>query len=257
MGTLTVLTYNVHHAALDENAPSWERRQAGVLERLRQPEPDLICLQECAGQQHDDVAAALPDYEWVGVADTPGSGEHNPIGYRRDLQLLDTETVWLSESGAPGSVGWDGGYPRVMTAAQFRDPATDSRVALFNTHFDHLGERARLESATRLRQLVDALPADRKAVAAGDFNAAPGTEPYERLVGEGFERPLVDARAVAAETTGPETTFTDFETTQAERELDHVLLTPELTVDSYTVDTTSVNGQFPSDHLPVIVEFTH
>lgn len=257
MRTLTVVTYNVHHAALDEKGRSWDRRRDPVARRLREAGADIICVQECTGQQHTELAATLPGYQWVGVADSPGSGEHNPIGYTSDLQLLDADTIWLSESGQPGSVGWDGGYPRVVTDAQFKHQPTGLEFEAYNTHFDHLGTRARHESAKRIRERVDTLPGERPAIVAGDFNAEPGTAAYERLVSDEYERTLVDARTVAAGTAGPETTFTDFTALKPDREVDHVFLTPAFEVESYTVDTTRVRGQFPSDHLPVVTEVAY
>ncbi|MFB6233139.1 MAG: endonuclease/exonuclease/phosphatase family protein [Haloarculaceae archaeon] len=68
MDPLTVMTYNVHHAGLDEAPDTWKRRQPGVAERVRTADPDVVGLQESAGEQHDDIAAALPTYSWVGVS---------------------------------------------------------------------------------------------------------------------------------------------------------------------------------------------
>jgi endonuclease/exonuclease/phosphatase family metal-dependent hydrolase len=257
MRPLTVVTYNVHHAALDEKGRSWDRRRAPVARRLRQAQPDIICLQECAGQQHAELAAELPGYEWVCVADSPGTGEHNPIGYSTDLQLRGADTTWLSESGERGSVGWDGGYPRVLSRAQFSHRPTGLVFSAYNTHFDHLGARARFRSAGLVRDRVDSLPDERPAVVAGDFNAEPGTDAYQQLVCDEYDRQLLDARTDAARTAGPETTFTDFTTLKPDREVDHVFLSPEFDVASYTVDTTRAAEQFPSDHLPVVTEFSY
>jgi endonuclease/exonuclease/phosphatase family metal-dependent hydrolase len=128
-------------------------------------------------------------------------------------------------------------------------------VTAYNTHFDHVGTRARVESASLLRERVDALPDDRPAMAAGDFNARPGTPAYDRLLDGGGRRPLVDARRVARRVSGPATTLTDFTDLRPDRRVDHVFLTPGCDVDRYAVDATTVDGRYPSDHLPVVVEF--
>jgi endonuclease/exonuclease/phosphatase family metal-dependent hydrolase len=253
--TVTAVTYNVRHAVLDEGRDAWDRRRDGVVDRLRAAEPDLIALQECAGEQQAAVATALSDYDWVGVADEPGSGEHNPIGVGPRLSLVDWRTEWLSESGRPGTTGWDAAYPRVLTTATLRDPA-GRRLTAYSTHFDHEGPRARVESARRLRERIDDLPDDRPAVAAGDFNAEPGSGAYERLLDGGFRRRLVDARDVARSVAGPTTTLTDFAALRPGRRVDHVFLTAACDVHRYVVDATTVDGRYPSDHLPVVVEFS-
>lgn len=252
MDPVTVLTYNVRHAILDDGVHSWANRREGVTERIRAADPDVIGVQECAGDQQAELAAGLPVEEWVGVADA-GSGEHVPIGARTPWEPVEAETRWLSASGEVGSVGWDGKYPRVVTTAVLQHRESGQRLTVCNTHFDHVGKRARLESARVLREHVDAQPPDRPVVVLGDFNAHPGSAPYKRLTGADFERELRDARTVAAETSGPTVTFTDFESVADGRTLDHVFVTTDLDVQRYSVDPTKENGQYPSDHLPVLV----
>jgi endonuclease/exonuclease/phosphatase family metal-dependent hydrolase len=138
MAPLRVVTYNVRHAVLDDGQDAWDRRRDGVVERLRASDPDVIALQECAGEQQKELAAALSPYEWVGVAETPGSGEHNPVGIGPRLSLADATTDWLSESGDTGSVGWDAAYPRVLTTTLLEDRQTGCALAVYNTHFDHV-----------------------------------------------------------------------------------------------------------------------
>jgi endonuclease/exonuclease/phosphatase family metal-dependent hydrolase len=252
MDPLTVTTYNVRHAVLDEEPDTWERRQAGVAERLRAADPDVVGLQESAGDQQADVAAALPAYSWVGVADEPGTGEHNPIGYGPRLTLLDAGTTWLSESGSPGSVGWDAAYTRVLTEARFQDEATGLRFTAYNTHFDHVGTRARRESAGLLRERIDTQ--EGPVVVLGDLNTGTGRAAYDRLVNGDFRRPLADARHRAAAVDGPATTLTDFAELREDRRVDHVLVTPEFDVLAVTVDDARFEGRFPSDHLPVVAD---
>ena len=45
------------------------------------------------------------------------------------------------------SVGWDAALPRFCTYAKFRDKKSGENFWVFNTHFNHVGERAREESA--------------------------------------------------------------------------------------------------------------
>ncbi len=252
MQRLTVMTYNVRHAVLDEAPDTWERRQPGVAERVRTADPDVVGLQESTGEQHDDIAAALSAYSWVGIADEPGTGEHNPIGYGPGLTLLDTETIWLSESGSPGSVGWDAAYARVLTEARLRDEASGLTFTTYNTHFDHIGTEARKESARRLRERIDAR--DGPVVVLGDLNTRPGRAAYDRLVHGDFRRPLADVRNAADSVDGPATTLTDFAELREDRRVDHVLATPEFDVQTVTVDDTRFEGRFPSDHLPVVAD---
>jgi endonuclease/exonuclease/phosphatase family metal-dependent hydrolase len=253
MQPLTVATYNVRHAGLDDGPDGWPERRAAVLDRLRALDPDVLALQECAGDQHADVAAGLPHLDWVGVAEEPGSGEHNPIGYGPRLELREGGTTWLSATGEPGSVGWDADYPRVLTTASLHDGAADRPVTVFNAHLSHVGPRARRESAALIRRRVADLDG-RPALLVGDFNTEPGDPAYERFL----EGPtLVDARTVAETATGPATTLTEYTALRPGRRVDHVLVTPGVAVRRHVVDDTTVDGRYPSDHLPVVVEATY
>jgi endonuclease/exonuclease/phosphatase family metal-dependent hydrolase len=250
---LTAVTYNVRHAILDDG-PGWDARRAGVARRLRAADADIVALQECDGHQRAALAEALPDYEWCGESPASEVGNPNPIGCGPDWTVDRAETVWLSESGDPGTVGWDAAYPRVLTAAVVNHRATGRSVAVYNTHFDHVGREARRESARVLRSMVDDIPGGWPAVLLGDFNTEPGRPAYERLVGDRGGRTVADARAVASESTGPDTTLTDFESLRDGRRVDHVFVTAEWTVSRHEVDATRTDERYPSDHLPVRVE---
>jgi endonuclease/exonuclease/phosphatase family metal-dependent hydrolase len=253
MTTVRVGTYNVRHAVLDDEDHAWQARREGVVERIERAALDVVGVQECTGAQHTELADALPDYEWVGVADEPGSGEHDPIGYGPAWDCEASETVWLSETGEPGSVGWDAAYPRVLTKATLRDRETDRMLTVFNTHFDHVGQQARLESARQVQSALEAIPGDRPAVLLGDLNTEPGAPAYEQLLAEDRGRALADARTLADQPAGPATTLTDFESIRPGRRIDHVFVTAEWTVGRYRVDATKTDGRYPSDHLPVLV----
>ena len=252
-----VLTYNVRHAVIDDGPDAWERRRPGVAARLGAADADVVGLQECGPDQHADVDADLPGYRWVGVAEAARSGENNPLGVGRRFAVRDSETTWLSESGRPRSVGWDAEYTRVVTTAHLHDRATGRDLTVYNTHFDHVGTRARVESATLLRERIDGLPSDRPAVVVGDLNAEPGRASYERLLDSGFDRRLRDARAVADVVDGPSTTLSDFVDLRPDRRIDHVLVTDGVDVERYAVDATTVDGRYPSDHLPVVVDLAY
>ena len=244
MSAFVALSYNIRHAVLDDGKDAWPRRRDAVFDLLEALGPDVLGLQESTGDQHADVEQRLSDYEWAGVADDPGSGEHNPVGVTGRFSRQGAETA---------CVGWDASYARVVTQLRLQDTVTGREFAVLNTHFDHQGPTARAESARLLRGRVDSLGCE--AVVLGDFNTRPGSQPYTILTGGSgdYDRPLADARARAGTVEGPETTVTDFASPDPGRELDHVFVTDGLSVDRYQVyDRVREGGRYPSDHLPVV-----
>ena len=70
----------------------------------------------------------------------------------------------------------------MATWLQLWDVTKKQNVWLVNTHFDHRGRTARLESAQLIRQFVNKLPFEPQfIVVTGDFNAAESSPPYQAL----------------------------------------------------------------------------
>lgn len=251
---LVVCSYNVRHRVLDDGPHKWQHRRDSVFEILRTVSPDIIGLQESTGKQQRDIERAL-EYQWYGVADEPGSGEHNPIGVGSRFVSQASDTEWLSATPAVQSVGWDAAYPRVLTHVSLTDTTTERSLVIYNAHFDHKGPEARKQSARQIRKRIASLPADTEAIVLGDFNCQPASPPYEVLAADSGERQLQDARTVASKVTGPTTTVTDFTTLDLGRRLDYVFVTSGLSIESYSVNDFTADGRYPSDHLPVVVQF--
>jgi endonuclease/exonuclease/phosphatase family metal-dependent hydrolase len=249
------MSYNVRHAILDEGQNAWMNRRKAVIKVIQSYEPAILGLQESTGTQHKSIQEALSNYEWVGMADNPGSGEHNPIGYTTRFDLEDTDTIWLSETpNTPKSIGWDANYPRVLTTAMLRDRKVEQSLTVFNTHFDHRGSEARRQSARLIRKQIDTIP-HRQTIVVGDFNCSNGDTPYEMLTDDKFKRTVVDARYVAHKIHGPKTTLSDFTALCPDRRVDHIFVNSDFTVCRYVVCThTDRDDRYPSDHLPVIVD---
>ena len=62
------------------------------------------------------------------------------------FELIESETFWLSETPEKISVGWDAALERICTYARFKDLENNREFWIFNTHFDHIGVKARSKS---------------------------------------------------------------------------------------------------------------
>ena len=102
--------------------------------------------------------------------------------FRRErFALRHQATFWLSETPEViGSKSWDSSLPRIVTWVELTDRKRANVTRVFNTHFDHEGEQARLESARVLRGKIDALPA-LPTIVLGDFNTADDSAPHDVL----------------------------------------------------------------------------
>ena len=217
---IRLITHNVRYATSDpypDELP-WPQRKRGVISQLRYHTREssanpFICLQEVLHEQLLDVHTGLNTpssdlteqekddnkdqkvaWAYIGVGRTDGKtkGEYNPIFYRQtEWTLLDSSTVWLSESPSKPSKGWDAASIRTLTVGVFRHNVSRKIVLAMNTHLDDQGSKAREEGANIiLKVLRQWVIRGRRfdingAFLAGDLNSQEGEEAYEVFNKEG------------------------------------------------------------------------
>ena len=253
-GTLTVMTYNLRYASL--NPPNaWPVRRPLVREVIEQIAPDVFGTQEGVYSQLKDLAADLPDYDWIGLGRDGGSkGEFMAVFYRTArFEPMAYDHFWLSDTPEViASSTWGNSNRRMVTWVKFFDRDTEREFYLWNTHFDHEIQTAREKAAKLVRQRVAALEDHLPLILTGDFNAAGGTnEAYKILTADGF---FSDTWMTAKERKGEGlNTFNSFKAIQRNGvRIDWILTRGEFVVDSTEIVTFSRDGQFPSDHFPVV-----
>ena len=254
---LNVLTLNIRFDNPKDAPNDWPNRKEKVTSQILFHEADIIGIQEALHAQLLDMEKGLPGYKYTGVARDDGKqkGEYSCIFYNTNrLELLASETFWLSETPTvAGSKSWDAAITRVVTWAKFKDRKTKKVFYHFNTHFDHMGQVARRESAKLLLKAVDSIAGKTPAVITGDFNAKPQDEPIRVIVDESNPLKLIDSKAVsAAAHFGPNGTFNAFQAReQADQPIDYIFLKGNWKVAQHATLSQTWGGLFSSDHFPV------
>lgn len=253
---LCVMTYNLRYAS-PKPPNDWPTRRPLVHEVIQRANPDVLGTQEGLYDQLRDIAADLPDYAWVGVGRDDGQlkGEFMAVFYRKArLESLATNYFWLSDTPeVAGSTTWGNSNRRMVTCLKFRDRATGGEFYLWDTHFDHQIQLAREKSAELVRRRVGALAPALPVILVGDFNAAAEkNQAYHILTGEKF---FTDAWLAARERKGEGVgTFNGFKAAVLNgARIDWILTRGDFVVDRAETITFTRNGQFPSDHFPVVV----
>jgi endonuclease/exonuclease/phosphatase family metal-dependent hydrolase len=252
--TLTVMTYNLRFAS-PKPPNAWPTRRPLVREVIQQIAPDVFGTQEGLYEQLKDIAADLPDYEWIGLGRNGGSrDEFMAVFFRKArLEPLAFDHFWLSDTPEViASNTWGTNNRRMVTWVKFRDRQTKQEFFLWNTHFDNVSQTAREKSAKLVRERVAALDTKLPVILTGDFNAAAGANPaYRILTDDGF---FSDTWVTAKERKGENlSTSNSFEAVRQNGvRIDWILTRGAFTVDSAGIETFSRDGQFPSDHFPVV-----
>jgi len=256
-----VMSFNIRYGTANDGENHWEKRQEFLVETILAFDPDLLGTQETLGFQRDYLAEKLRAYEVLGVGRNDGreEGEMMALYFKKDrFQKLDGGHFWLSETPERvGSKSWDSSLPRMVTWVKLKDlrKSTAPPLAFFNTHFDHQGATARLESARLLRRQVETIGRDCSTIITGDFNTPESSDPYQALFQpiDGKESPVVDVYRLAHPTrAAAEGTFSGFRSDAiGGPRIDWIGASRDWQVLQAEIDRTVREGRTPSDHFPV------
>lgn len=255
---LTVMTFNIRYNTAADSLNAWPYRKDKVASQILFHEAHIIGVQEALHGQMADLQERLPQYKYAGVGRDDGKekGEYSAIFYDTTrLQALQTKTFWLSETpDVPGSKSWDAAITRIVTWIKFRDRKTKKIFFAFNTHFDHIGQVARRESAKILLQKVKEIAGSTPALVTGDFNAKPSDEPVQVIMDPTNPLHLTDSRQVSLKPHyGPDGTFNGFGQKEKDNEpIDHIFLKGKWKVLNHATLSQTWQGRFASDHFAVM-----
>lgn len=249
-----LITYNIRMNTAGDGEHAWPHRKDDVAALFRFHRADIFCVQEALPDQMDDLEAAFPAYAYEGIGRDDGKreGEFSAVFFCKNrFEQLDGGTFWLSETPEKCSFGWDAACRRICSWVKLKDKLSEQVLFVFNTHFDHVGEEARKESARLiLRKVEEITDGKGSVILCGDFNLPPDSAPVG-LITEN----LKDAYEVSElPPYGSIATYHGFSYDDPPRErIDYVFVSPDVKVLRYGALTDSRDRAFFSDHLPVLV----
>lgn len=223
---------------------------------------DVFGAQEPYLTQIQDIIKVTDGrYAWVGDC-TDGKNQsesthYNPIFYLKDrFELEDWGTVWFTP--APGEPGYDAFYSRNLTWARLRQRSSGKSFYCFNSHFDHVGIEADRMSARILIEAVRSIAGGLPAFLTGDFNSDEKSPTYSIIIQEPW---LQDSMEAVSDPENAQyfsmSRYKPMSTVaQNHLHIDHIFYTPNSSrILSWKLITDSIDGNFGSDHLPIIAEW--
>ncbi|TBW28285.1 endonuclease/exonuclease/phosphatase family protein [Gramella sp. KN1008] len=250
---VNLMTYNIKYANENDGENSWSKRKDFITSQLKFYEPDILGVQEAVLSQLDHFTSELDGYDYLGTGRDGGeNGEFSAILYKTDkFEVLISGTFWLAKDVTKPSKGWDAAFPRICTYALFEDQGSGKKFWVFNTHFDHRGKKARLESAKLiLTKMEEINTAGLPAILMGDLNLESNTKAIRLITDE-----LRDSRKIAKKVAfGSEGTFNGYKFHEpVTRRIDYIFVNYKVEVLKYGVLTDSKDQKYPSDHFPVLI----
>ncbi|RYF94207.1 MAG: endonuclease/exonuclease/phosphatase family protein [Chitinophagaceae bacterium] len=250
---LNVLTYNIRLNVASDGVNAWPNRKENVKALVKFYEADILSVQEALPEQFDEILANT-DFEVVGVGRDDGKrkGEFSAVYYNKNrFTKRDGGTFWLSTTPDVPSKGWDAALNRVCSWVRLYDKQNKKEFLVFNTHYDHVGVQARINSAILLKQKIQEIAPKLPVIFTGDLNVTPETEAISTI--KSF---LKDSREVTVEPPyGPVGTFNAFKFDSDLRDrIDYIFVNDGFRVQKYGVLSDSKDKRYYSDHLPVFAK---
>ena len=249
----------------------WSNRLPRIAELLQAMQPDIIAAQELAQDQIDDLTGYIGGkYSYFG---SPREEiEWNGIFYRKErFELLGGQSWTLPVSKGKG---------HALDCVKLKDLKTGRSFAVFNTHLSMHSHQPSFASGADQREYearfildqIQAIYPDMPVIFAGDMNTLANRPDIELLPyhdGDYVHRILTRSLLKDAKDlsllghVGPLSTFTNVEGSRDPFSgvgtpgifLDHFYLTPGITVLIHAVESGKVDGYFPSDHMPILMDF--
>lgn len=280
-----VVTFNVLFDLFDhqmEKIHSWPKRLERVSLSILNMQPDLLCVQETYPNQLEDLKKQLGMECFAGDCKT---GELNAIFFNTErFERDDAEISQILEmpinpkddaliAAIPDLLPPELEPGRRLTILHLKDKLTGKSLVVLNTHLTYYRVNTREDQVHYIVDLVNKFQAQGKTVIlAGDFNTLPNRPEqttYKFHDGSHMMQIFRTALKNTKETAllghiGPISTYTkDFlkpgskvfsEVGTPELILDHIFVSPHVTVLINAIEPSKVNGQFPSDHLPVFAD---
>ncbi len=255
---INIVSYNIRYNTPNDGINAWPNRTEMVTGLLQFHEAGIFGLQEALYGQIKDIENKMPNYAWFGTGRDDGDkeGEFSPIFYNKNLFTLEKNgQFWLSETPDKPGLGWDAACNRVCAWGKFTQIKTNKQFFVFNTHFDHMGDTARANSAILILKFIGEITAKETlpVILTGDFNLTPDELPITLI-----KKELNDSREISVEPPyGPVGTFNSFDYNHPlDKRIDYVFVNKKVKVLKYAVLSDSKENRYPSDHLPVFVKIS-
>jgi len=249
-------TFNLRNDNEGDVGNRWAQRGPIAANLLRFHQYDIFGTQEGLKNQIDDLSNFLPEFNHYGAGRSDGrdGGEHSTIFYRKEkFKLLNKGDFWLSENPDKPGLGWDATCcNRICSWVYLQDIQSGKKFYYFNTHFDHQGKIARMESAKLVIKKVKEIAVGAPAIFTGDLNGGQKSEWYLSLANSGF---LTDTYTQIKYPYVNNSSFNDWGNEVKGNEIiDHVFVTNSFTTQRWGVLTDTYHGKYISDHFPILVE---
>lgn len=259
---LRVMSFNMRYA-FKEKKPEyeWKNRKSIVAEVINDHQPDILGSQELSPQQVIELKELIPGYASFGMGrevDKKGesSGESMIIFYKTAvLKLLEKDSFWLSDTPrVPESRTWGEAWIRTMTWGKFAHIKSNQTFYFFNTHLDTKRGAVHEKECEFIAKTIKEVAGESPLFLVADFNSDgdKGVE-WEFFKKESFKDARVSSESEPSGSYGTGSKFrAPHKNVSKQKRIDWILFKGDMSVKDYATINYHNEGNYPSDHFPVM-----
>ncbi len=240
-----VMSFNIFCGILTEE------RISKVIEIITAESPDIVGLQEGMDSSVKMIREKLGDtYEILGNGrNEDKTGENCNVMYKKAVfDLMDTETLWLTDTPEEYSYVKDSCCPRILTYQLLKSKTEGQTILHVNTHLDHVLPEVRAIQAEILLGHIDRIFGSKyPTVITGDFNCEKTEAAFDVMTAKGYTATRDYGEDIPTYQGFGNGTFMD---------IDYIFTGDSLTVSSYRVCDEKIGGEHPSDHSAIVSEIS-
>lgn len=261
------MLYNIQDQYLDEQ-DQWPLRFPRLITLIQWLQPDILCSQELHQDQLQIVLSEMQEiYAFYGK-ENKEDGEIDGIFIRKNrFQVIDNKD-WVILPSLPLA------NPHRLTQLILSDNNSKKTFSVFNTHLPYFSADQREYSANFIQKQVEEVSLEMPVFLTGDFNVLPHRQdipelPFfdgdyiQKILTKGTLRDTINEALLGH--VGPLSSFTSAmepnDGTPFKGKgvpgiiLDHIYCNHGPMILIHAIEPAKVDHHFPSDHMPVIVDF--
>jgi len=252
---ITLISSNIRFDNPADKLHSWKYRKSVLTQLLKEHNPVGIGTQEGRRPQLTELKILLNDYEMIDSHRKWIDERMYPTLFlkKNSFRLLESNDFWLSSTPhIAGSKSFGSAFPRLCTWARIQ--INENQLLIANVHLDHTSENVRIEQTNVLCSELLSIRKQDPMILMGDFNSAPGDQVRKILFKniDDLSDPWITFEK------DEKTSFHNFTGENASgSRIDWILNSKELLPTSIFLEERQIEGTFPSDHFPVVTNFSY
>lgn len=285
---IRVVTFNVLFSLNDHHLDPkhhWQSRKTRVFEAIDHMNPDILSIQEPLDHQVTELKNFLIDYDYFGSKDN--ASMNHGIFYKKDrFECIEASAFHLESDQdefkhVTTNPKWQS-KRKELVHLKLMDKTNMKIIHVFNAHLSFFHPDWREMEAHIIHQLAsDILDKDQKvlnyepaAILMGDWNTFSNKPDFKDLPSYDGDRTLHILQGGRFKDTakhallghiGALSTFTNNPSAAKVKPfegtgnpgiiLDHILCSHKVTPLLHAVNPIQIDGDYPSDHMPVVLDF--